>query len=151
MVRALHDYFRAAGFMVLEAKDGAEALQLFYENARRINIILLDVILADEPTGNLDRKTQRSSMSIFVNLVREKGKCIIIVTHSPDVANMADVKYVLSKRIDLITNLTVTVRLFLFMLRKMKTGIGCDTGKDYSVSTMLRATLTPLAEACERE
>ena len=126
--------------MVLEAKDGAEALQLFYENARRINIILLDVILADEPTGNLDRKTQRSSMSIFVNLVREKGKCIIIVTHSPDVANMADVKYVLSKRIDLITNLTVTVRLFLFMLRKMKTGIGCDTGKDYSVSTMLRAT-----------
>ena len=126
--------------MVLEAKDGAEALQLFYENARRINIILLDVILADEPTGNLDRKTQRSSMSIFVNLVREKGKCIIIVTHSPDVANMADVKYVLSKRIDLITNLTVTVRLFSFMLRIIKTGIGCDTGKDYSVSTMLRAT-----------
>lgn len=126
--------------MVLEAKDGAEALQLFYENARRINIILLDVILADEPTGNLDRKTQRSSMSIFVNLVREKGKCIIIVTHSPDVANMADVKYVLSKRIDLITNLTVTVRFFSYMLRKMKTGIGCDTGKDYSVSTMLRAT-----------
>lgn len=140
MVRALHDYFRAAGFMVLEAKDGAETLQLFYENARRINIILLDVILADEPTGNLDRKTQRSSMSIFVNLVREKGKCIIIVTHSPDVANMADVKYVLSKRIDLITNLTVTVRLFSFMLRIIKTGIGCDTGKDYSVSTMLRAT-----------
>ena len=126
--------------MVLEAKDGAEALQLFYENARRINIILLDVILADEPTGNLDRKTQRSSMIIFVNLVREKGKCIIIVTHSPDVANMADVKYVLSKRIDLITNLTVTVRFFSYMLRKMKTGIGCDTGKDYSVSTMLRAT-----------
>ena len=98
MVRALRDYFRAAGFMVLEAKDGAEALQLFYENARRIDIILLDVILADEPTGNLDRKTQRSIMSIFVNLVREKGKCIIIVTHSPDVANMADVKYVLTKK-----------------------------------------------------
>lgn len=124
----------------LKQRMGAEALQLFYENARRINIILLDVILADEPTGNLDRKTQRSSMSIFVNLVREKGKCIIIVIHSPDVANMADVKYLLSKRIDLITNLTVTVRFFSYMLRKIKTGIGGDTGKDYFVSTMFRAT-----------
>lgn len=56
-----------------------------------------DVILADEPTGNLDGKTQNAIMDIFMRLVREQNKCIIIVTHSPEVAQMADVKYELSK------------------------------------------------------
>lgn len=49
-----------------------------------------NVILADEPTGNLDVKTQKAIMEIFVELAREQGKCIIIVTHSPEVAQMAD-------------------------------------------------------------
>ena len=56
-----------------------------------------DVILADEPTGNLDGKTQNAIMDIFMRLVREQNKCIIIVTHSPEVAQMEDVKYELSK------------------------------------------------------
>ena len=56
-----------------------------------------DVILADEPTGNLDGKTQNAIMDIFMELAREQNKCIIIVTHSPEVAQMADVKYELSK------------------------------------------------------
>lgn len=56
-----------------------------------------DVILADEPTGNLDGKTQSSIMDIFMKLVKEQNKCIIIVTHSPEVAEMADVTYELSK------------------------------------------------------
>ena len=56
-----------------------------------------DVILADEPTGNLDGKTQNTIMDIFMRLVGEQNKCIIIVTHSPEVAQMADVKYELSK------------------------------------------------------
>lgn len=56
-----------------------------------------DVILADEPTGNLDGKTQNSIMDIFMRLVKEQNKCIIIVTHSPEVAAMADVTYELSK------------------------------------------------------
>ncbi len=50
------------------------------------------IILADEPTGNLDVETQNEIMKIFRKLANE-GKCVIIVTHSPDVANMADVKY----------------------------------------------------------
>ncbi len=50
------------------------------------------IILADEPTGNLDLETQNEIMKIFRKLANE-GKCVIIVTHSPDVANMADVKY----------------------------------------------------------
>lgn len=56
-----------------------------------------DVILADEPTGNLDGETQESIMEIFLDLTKRQNKCIIIVTHSPDVAKMADVKYELTK------------------------------------------------------
>ena len=56
-----------------------------------------DVILADEPTGNLDGRTQNAIMDIFMRLAREQNKCIIIVTHSPEVAQMVDVKYELSK------------------------------------------------------
>ena len=56
-----------------------------------------DVILADEPTGNLDGRTQNAIMEIFLRLAREQDKCIIIVTHSPEVARMVDVKYELYK------------------------------------------------------
>lgn len=56
-----------------------------------------DVILADEPTGNLDGRTQDAIMDIFMKLAREQDKCIIIVTHSPEVAQLVDVKYELSK------------------------------------------------------
>lgn len=56
-----------------------------------------DVILADEPTGNLDGRTQNAIMDIFTRLAREQNKCIIIVTHSPEVAQKVDVKYELSK------------------------------------------------------
>lgn len=55
-----------------------------------------NVILADEPTGNLDGKTQKAIMNIFLNLVKEQNKCIIIVTHSPEVAQMADFTFELS-------------------------------------------------------
>ncbi|MGN1195056.1 MAG: ABC transporter ATP-binding protein [Acutalibacteraceae bacterium] len=56
-----------------------------------------DIILADEPTGNLDGETQNSIMKIFINLAREQNKCIILVTHSADVAKAADVTFALSK------------------------------------------------------
>lgn len=50
-----------------------------------------EVILADEPTGNLDGETQKNIMDIFCELARTKNKCIIIVTHSPEVAKISDV------------------------------------------------------------
>ncbi|MBE6552563.1 MAG: ABC transporter ATP-binding protein [Ruminococcaceae bacterium] len=56
-----------------------------------------EVILADEPTGNLDGETQEAIMEIFLDLAKNQNKCVIIVTHSPDVAKMADVKYELAK------------------------------------------------------
>lgn len=44
------------------------------------------LILADEPTGNLDTKTSIEVMEFFVNLNRQMGKTIVLVTHEPDIA-----------------------------------------------------------------
>ena len=44
------------------------------------------LILADEPTGNLDTKTSIDVMEFFVNLNEELGKTIVLVTHEPDIA-----------------------------------------------------------------
>ena len=49
------------------------------------------VILADEPTGNLDEDTAMSIMQIMENNVRQMNKCAIIVTHSNEIAKRADV------------------------------------------------------------
>lgn len=52
-----------------------------------------DIILADEPTGNLDGDTQDRIMDIFCDLAHKENKCVILVTHSPEVAKRADVTY----------------------------------------------------------
>ena len=44
------------------------------------------LILADEPTGNLDTKTSIDVMEFFVNLNEKLGKTIVLVTHEPDIA-----------------------------------------------------------------
>jgi len=44
------------------------------------------IILADEPTGNLDTKTSIEVMEFFVKLNEETGKTIVLVTHEPDIA-----------------------------------------------------------------
>jgi putative ABC transport system ATP-binding protein len=56
-----------------------------------------DIILADEPTGNLDMGTQQEVISILKSLAERDNKCIIIVTHSPDIAASADEVYQLEK------------------------------------------------------
>ena len=48
------------------------------------------VILADEPTGNLDPVTATEIIEILKNLAKKRNKCVIVVTHSKDVANEAD-------------------------------------------------------------
>lgn len=55
-----------------------------------------DIILADEPTGNLDEETQEDIMDIFEELATQEHKCIIIVTHSPAVAQRCDQVYELN-------------------------------------------------------
>lgn len=49
------------------------------------------VILADEPTGNLDSHTAGEIIEILKKLARERNKCVIVVTHSKKVAKAADV------------------------------------------------------------
>ena len=50
-----------------------------------------DLIFADEPTGNLDHDTAIEIIKIFKTLAHENNKCIIVVTHSSDVAAESDV------------------------------------------------------------
>jgi len=50
-----------------------------------------DVIIADEPTGNLDAETEKSVLEILSRLAHEGNKCVIIVTHSDVVSSIADV------------------------------------------------------------
>lgn len=49
------------------------------------------IILADEPTGNLDSKTSIDIIKLFQKLAHEDNKCIIMVTHSLEIASMSDV------------------------------------------------------------
>lgn len=55
------------------------------------------MILADEPTGNLDKDTENEILKIFKDLAHKDNKCIIIVTHSENVCNQADKVYELTK------------------------------------------------------
>ena len=48
------------------------------------------VLLADEPTGNLDTETSGEIMEVFTRLHREQGVTIVLVTHEPDIAEYAE-------------------------------------------------------------
>ena len=51
----------------------------------------VSIIMADEPTGNLDKETGQTIVNIFKKLAHEEDKCIIVVTHSDIIANQSDV------------------------------------------------------------
>ena len=56
------------------------------------------IILADEPTGNLDNDTAGDIIKILKKLAKERNKCVIVVTHSKEVANAADIILELSNK-----------------------------------------------------
>lgn len=57
----------------------------------------VDLILADEPTGNLDEKNSRDILNTFIELAHKSDKCIIIVTHSRSLAQKCDVQLKISE------------------------------------------------------
>jgi len=50
-----------------------------------------NIIIADEPTGNLDTDTENDVLKILTSLAHNEGKCVIIVTHSKKVSSIADI------------------------------------------------------------
>ena len=56
------------------------------------------VILADEPTGNLDENTASEIIEILKKLAKERSKCVIVVTHSKEVARAADIVFELKNK-----------------------------------------------------
>lgn len=50
-----------------------------------------DIIIADEPTGNLDNDTEKNIMGIFQSLAHDDNKCVVVVTHSKKVSTYSDV------------------------------------------------------------
>jgi len=64
-----------------------------------------EIILADEPTGNLDLKTAEDIKELLFSVTKKLGHTMVIVTHNESISNMADVTYLLKFGIlnDLIT------------------------------------------------
>ncbi len=58
------------------------------------------IILADEPTGNLDSENGDKIFNILLDLARNEGKCVIVVTHNNELAKRADCIYkIIDKKI----------------------------------------------------
>ncbi len=55
-----------------------------------------NVILADEPTGNLDNENSENIIALLKKIAHEKNKCVIVVTHSREIADETDIEYVMS-------------------------------------------------------
>ncbi|MEI3508128.1 MAG: ABC transporter ATP-binding protein [Oscillospiraceae bacterium] len=56
-----------------------------------------DIILADEPTGNLDKETEEAILNIFTSLAHKDKKCVIIISHSNKVKEKVDIVNYLKK------------------------------------------------------
>ena len=57
-----------------------------------------DLILADEPTGNLDERNSQAIRELLFELVRSYGKSMILVTHAAELAHTANEQFLLEHR-----------------------------------------------------
>ncbi len=97
-IRKIDDVLRELNILYL--KDNKASI-LSGGEKQRVSIaraILMDteIVIADEPTGNLDKENKNILLSYFKLLKEKYGKTIIIVTHDDDMLELADKKYVLS-------------------------------------------------------
>ena len=81
-----------------EEKANRKVLKLSGGEQQRVGIARAlshkpSIIIADEPTGNLDSATENEIMKILVSLAHKENKCVIVVTHSENVAEFADIVY----------------------------------------------------------
>ncbi|OTN77736.1 hypothetical protein A5886_002837 [Enterococcus sp. 8G7_MSG3316] len=67
--------------------SGGEQQRVAIARALATNV---DIILADEPTGNLDEAMEQEIIDIFKDLAHVHNKCVIVVTHANEIAQQAD-------------------------------------------------------------
>ncbi|MFS1085938.1 ABC transporter ATP-binding protein [Enterococcus casseliflavus] len=67
--------------------SGGEQQRVAIARALATNV---DIILADEPTGNLDEEMEQEIIDIFKELAHVHNKCVIVVTHANEIAQQAD-------------------------------------------------------------
>ncbi|MFZ3474926.1 ABC transporter ATP-binding protein [Streptomyces sp. 4.24] len=98
-VKGVHRKRRAVELLDLlgieRADQNRRTLQLSGGQQQRVAIARalaceVDVLCADEPTGSLDHETAAGIIEVFRKLARDEGKCVIVVTHSREVANACD-------------------------------------------------------------
>jgi putative ABC transport system ATP-binding protein len=68
--------------------SGGEQQRVAIARALATNV---DLILADEPTGNVNEEVESELVTIFKQLAHEHNKCVIVVTHSAQIAQLSDV------------------------------------------------------------
>lgn len=72
--------------------SGGEQQRVAIARALASNV---DLIFADEPTGNLDTATEKEIIGVFRELAHEFGKTVIVVTHSDEVSKLSDQRVLL--------------------------------------------------------
>lgn len=90
-----HDALRLLKEVGLAGRDHRYPDQLSGGEQQRVAIVRSlaqdpALILADEPTGNLDSETGEQVLALFDQLIRERGKTLLIATHNQEVARHAD-------------------------------------------------------------
>ncbi|HMI87547.1 MAG TPA: ABC transporter ATP-binding protein [Polyangiaceae bacterium] len=86
---------RALDLVGLKGREGHKPNQLSGGQQQRVAIARAlatdpSVLLADEPTGNLDSARSREIMDLLVRMNRERGITVIVITHEPDMAAFCD-------------------------------------------------------------
>jgi putative ABC transport system ATP-binding protein len=70
--------------------SGGEQQRVAIARALSTNV---DLILADEPTGNVDEEVEVELIEIFKRLAHEHNKCVIVATHSGRIAQQSDMSF----------------------------------------------------------